>query len=285
MLEHRYGLSNQTLGRWTWERAKGLAIGLPLGLGAILLVYWTLETFGMLWWLPAGVAFALVSVILARLAPLVIIPLFYRLTPLESGALKDRLEVLCRNAGVAIRGIMAFNLSKNTRKANAAFTGMGASRRILLGDTLLENFTEEEIETVVAHELGHSVHRHVPRGIATGVLLSLGGLAGSAFLYRWSLETMGFSGLTDLAALPLLALWISLIASITAPLGNLQSRRHEREADRYAVHATGKKAAFIGALRKLQHSNLADPAPHPLVEVLFYSHPPMAKRIAMAEAL
>jgi STE24 endopeptidase len=285
VLEHRYSLSTQTLGRWTWEHAKALAVGLPLGLGAVLLVYWTLATFGMLWWLPAGAAFALVSIILARLSPLIILPLFYRLRPLESNPLRTRIEDLCANAGLAIRDIMTFNLSKNTRKANAAFTGIGRSRRVLLGDTLLEGFTDDEITTVVAHELGHNVHRHIVRGIVTGVGLSFGTLALAALLYGWSLERMGFSGLTDLAALPLLALWIALVGSVTSPLGHLQSRHHERQADRYAVRATGNKEAFVAALRKLQVTNLADPAPHPLVEALFYSHPPMAKRIAMVESL
>jgi len=285
VLEHRYGLSSQSLGRWAWERAKGAAVGLPLGLGAAVIVYASLERFSMLWWLPAGAAFALLSVVLARLAPVVLLPIFYRLTPLEQGPLRDRVEALCRTAGLTVRGVLRFDLSKNTHKANAAFTGIGRSRRVLLGDTLLEGFTEEEIETVVAHELGHAVHGHIARGMMTGIALSLVTLAVSSVLYRWSLEAMGFARLTDLAALPLLVLWIALLATVTSPLGHLQTRSHERQADRYAVRMTGKKDAFVAALRKLQTLNLADPEPHPVVEALFYSHPPMAKRIALVEAL
>jgi len=286
VLEHRYGLSGQSLGHWMLEQAKGLAISLPLGLGAVLLAYVTLERFGMFWWIPAGIVAAAVSVILAQLAPLVILPIFYRLRPLEeTHPLRVRIESLCREAGITIQGIVTFDLSTHTRKANAAFTGIGPSRRILLGDTLLAEFTEEEISTVVAHELGHAVGRHLVRGIATGVVLSFVVLALSTFAYGWSLRQMGFAGLTDLAALPLLALWIALLSTAVSPLGHLQSRSYERQADRYAVRATGNKQAYLEALRKLQVTNLADPAPHPLVEALLYSHPSMAKRIAMVEAL
>jgi STE24 endopeptidase len=221
--------------------------------------------------------------VLVRIAPVLIMPLFYRFTPLVDGTLKERILRLCESAGVRVEGIFSFNLSKNTRKANAAFTGIGRSRRIILGDTLVRNFSEEEIETVFAHELGHYRFGHIRAGIVTGTLSTFAGLYIASRLYEWSAAALHFPSMTDLAALPLLAIWLSLFGLLTSPLGNMISRHHERQADAYAVHTTGKRDAFVAALRKLSDMNLADPAPHPLVEFLFYSHPPIAKRIRALE--
>jgi len=231
-----------------------------------------------------GIAVTLLTVVLARLAPVLIMPLFYRFTPIGEGSLKERILRLCVDAGVRIDGIFSFNLSKNTRKANAAFTGIGRSRRIILGDTLVRDFSEEEIETVFAHELGHYRFGHIRKGIAAGTLLTFTGLFAASLLYAWSLTLFGYASPADLGALPMLAVWLSLFGLVTSPLGNLLSRRHEREADRYAVASTGKREAFVSALRKLGAMNLADPDPHPLVEFLFYSHPPITKRIRAVEA-
>ncbi|HXF99175.1 MAG TPA: M48 family metalloprotease, partial [Bacteroidota bacterium] len=163
-------------------------------------------------------------------------------------------------------------------------TGIGKAKRIIIGDTLLKNFTEDEIETVFAHELGHYKHKHILIGIAVGVISTYAGLFITAHLYAVSLSWFGFSSITELAALPLLGLWLSIFGLVTSPLGNMLSRKHERDADRYAVRTTGKKAAFVSALRKLAETNLADPQPHPIVEFLFYSHPAIARRIAMVES-
>jgi len=279
ILEQRYGLSNQTIRGWAWEQLKGLLVGLPLACGALLLLYTCLERFGILWWLPVGTVLALFSVLMARLAPVLLFPLFYTFTPLAEGPLRERISRLCQSAGVDFRGIYTFNLSKNTKKANAGFAGIGRSRRIILGDTLVHDFTDEEIETVFAHELGHSVHHHLVTGMAVGVASTFLGLFIASRLYDWSLGIAGFTGLTQLAALPLLAIWLSLFGLVVGPLMNILSRRNEREADRYAVAASGNPAAFVSALRKLAFMNLADPEPHPLVEFLFYSHPSITRRI------
>jgi STE24 endopeptidase len=186
---------------------------------------------------------------------------------------------LCRDAGVRVEGIFSFNLSKNTRKANAAFTGIGRSRRIILGDTLLDNFSEEEIETVFAHELGHYRFSHVRAGILAGTVSTFAGLFVASLMYETSAAAFGFSSPAAIGALPLLAIWLSLFGLFTAPIGNMLSRRHERQADAYAVRTTGKREAFASALRKLGAMNLADPAPHPFVVFMFYSHPPLAQRI------
>ena len=282
-VEHRFALSNQSARQWVWERIKGLLLGAPLASGVFCILYFCLLRFGNAWWLPVGIALTLMSVVLVRLAPVLIMPLFYRFTPILDGTLKERILHLSERAGVHVEGVFSFNLSKNTRKANAAFTGIGRSRRIILGDTLVRNFSEEEIETVFAHELGHYRFGHIRMGIITGTASTFAGLYLAARLYGWSAAALHFSSMTDIAALPLLAIWLSLFGLLTSPLGNMISRHHERQADAYAVRTTGNRDAFVAALRKLAAMNLADPAPHPLVEFMFYSHPPIAKRIRALE--
>jgi STE24 endopeptidase len=285
IVEHRFHLSNQSFWRWAWQRAKGLLVSLPIAAGIVILLFASLETCGTFWWLPLSIALTLLSVVFARLAPVLIMPLFYRFTPITEGSLRDRILRLCETAGLRIEGIFTFNLSKNTRKANAGFTGLGRAKRIILGDTLMRDFTEDEIETVFAHELGHYRYHHLGIGIAVGTLSTVVGLFVTAQLHAWSLRALGFTSLTDLAALPLLAIWLSLFGLVTAPLGNILSRRHERQADRFAVEETGKATAFTSALRKLAETNLADPEPHPLVEFLFYSHPAIGRRVRAVESM
>jgi len=283
LVEHRFALSNQSLLEWAWERLKGLALGGPIAAGVFCILYFCLGRFGSLWWLPVGIVLTLISVVLVRIAPVLIMPLFYRFTPIVDGTLRERIVRLCESAGVRVEGVFSFNLSKNTRKANAAFTGIGRSRRIILGDTLVSNFSEEEIETVFAHELGHYRFGHIRTGLLTGTVSTFAGLYLAARLYAWSAAALHFSSVTDIAALPLLAIWLTLFGLLTSPLGNMISRHHERQADAYAVRTTGNREAFASALRKLSEMNLADPAPHPLVEFMFYSHPPIAKRIRALE--
>lgn len=279
LVEHRYGLSTQSLGLWARERLKALLVGAPLAILLLIALYACLTYCGGLWWGALALLVILTNVLAARLAPVFVLRVFYTLTPIGEGTLRDRITLLCRSAGIPFQGLYSFDLSKNTRKANAAFAGIGKARRILLGDTLLREFTEEEIETIVAHELGHLRNHHIPIGIAVGALFTTAGLFASSRLYAWSLVELGFLGPTDIAALPLLAIWLSLFALVTTPLGNLLSRKHEWEADAFAVRATGNAKDFASALRKLSARNLADQDPHPLVEFLFYSHPSIGRRI------
>jgi STE24 endopeptidase len=224
-----------------------------------------------------------VSILLARIAPVLFMPLFYRFDPLPDGPLKERIAKLCAAAGLKFEGIFTFNLSKNTKKANAGFTGIGKSRRIILGDTLVQDFSEEEIETVFAHELGHYKHRHITIGIVNGILSTFVGLYLTSRLYAWSVAAFAFDSITSLEALPLLAIWLGLFGLVTSPISNMISRRHERQADAYAVAVTKNGPAFAAALRRLADTNLADPEPHPLVEFLFYRHPSISKRIQLLE--
>ncbi len=285
VLEHRYGLSNQSLGRWAWERLKGALVGAPLGLVVLVMLYYCVSTWPALWWLPLGAALTLLSVVLARLAPVLILPLFYTLTPFPEGALRERLLRLCERAGLSVRGVFSFNLSKNTKKANAGFTGIGRAKRVILGDTLVAEFTDDEIETVFAHELGHYHYHHIALGIVIGTVSTFAGLFLASLAYGWSLAALGFAGPADVAALPLLGIWLALYGLVTTPAGNMLSRRQEYQADRYAVTATGKAAAFASALDKLAVTNLADREPSPLIEFFLYSHPSISKRIRRVESL
>jgi STE24 endopeptidase len=284
LVEHRYQLSNQTFWRWGVEQLKVVAVGAPIGIVVLLVLYYCIKVFDTTWWLPVGIVMASLHVVAARLAPILIFPLFYESTPIQEGDLKERISRIAADAGMRVEGIFSFNLSKNTRKANAVFAGIGQAKRILLGDTLIRNFSDAEIETVFAHEVGHYRLHHIRASILTGVITTFLGLFVTAHLHSWSLDRLGIGTLTDLAGLPLLAVWLSLFSLVTSPITQSLSRRHEREADAYAVQVTNNAPAFVSALHKLSAMNLADPAPHPLVEMLFYSHPPMAKRVQLLES-
>ncbi len=285
VIEQHYRLSNQSLSAWTVEYLKAALIGFPLLLAGVLFLYGCLTVWKDAWWLPAGVGLTVFSVVLARLAPVLILPLFYSFTPLPEGTLKDRILSLSRAAGLRVAGVFQFNLSKNTKKANAGLTGIGGSRRIILADTLLKEFTDDEIATVFAHELGHFRHHHIAVGMVIGTVSTFVGLYATSLLFSASVVRLGFAGVTDIAALPLLAIWLSVYSIVASPFGNLLSRKHERQADAYAVAAAGNPTAFAGALRKLADMNLADPEPHPVVEFLFHSHPSPGRRIRQVEAM
>jgi STE24 endopeptidase len=278
-LEHKYDLSNQTFGKWIWENIKSLIVSLVIGVPIMLTFYFTLNQFGEMWWLPFAILMFFVSVVLSQIFPVLILPIFYKLTHLENDELKKRIESLALKAGIKIENLYKFNMSKNTKKANAAFTGLGKTKRIILGDTLIDNYSNEEIETVIAHELGHFKKKHIIKNIIIGTVTSFLTLFVIAYLYQNSLGWFGFSSITQVAALPLLALWSMLIGIIQSPLGNILSRKYEYEADEYAVKETGNPKAFINTLEKLTDQNLGDKEPHPFVEWFFYSHPSIKNRI------
>jgi STE24 endopeptidase len=285
ILERRYDLSNQSIFQWLWEQLKGLLVSLPIIVPLLIIFYFFLREYQMMWWLPVACVLFLVSVLLSRLAPVLIMPLFYKFIPLEDGSLKERIVALCNETKLSIKGIFTFNLSKTTKKANAGFTGIGKSKRIILGDTLMQNFSDDEIETVFAHELGHYVHGHIRKSIFVGTASVFLGLYLTSLLYAWSLRWFGFTSVDQLAALPILALWLGAYSLITSPISNVLSRKYEFEADRYAVAHTGKREAFISTMNKLAAMNLADKVPHPVVEFLFHSHPSIEKRIRAVENL
>ena len=200
------------------------------------------------------------------------------LNRIENKSLKTRIVKLSKDAGLNVQNVYKFNMSKNTKKANAAFTGLGKTKRIILGDTLLDNYSYDQIETVMAHELGHYKRKHIVKNIFIGTVFSFLTFFLIAKLYEISLPYFGFENITEIAALPLLTIWAMLIGLVQQPISNIISRKFEYEADEYAVKSTGKKEAFISTLDKLTEQNLGDREPHPFVEWFFYSHPSIKNR-------
>lgn len=283
VLPHRYDQSTQTLAHWIGDQIKGLAISAVLGVLLLETVYWLLRAAPNLWWLYAAVVMLLFTVVLSTLAPILIAPLFYKFTPLEDEELSQRLLALAKRAGTTVRGVYRFDMSTRTRSANAAVMGLGATRRIVLGDTLLDEFTPDEIETVLAHELAHLVHRDMVWLITINSLLTLVSFWAAHLILRWGVGAFGLRSVADPAGLPILGLTLGIIGLIAMPLGNAFSRWRERLADRYALEMTRKPAAFADAMTRLANQNLGEADPERWVVILLHSHPPIAERIAMAQ--
>ncbi len=285
VLPHRYDLSNQTLGGYISDQIKGLLISVPLGLVLLEIIYAVLRAAPNTWWLWAAAILLFFNVILANIAPVLIAPLFYKFEPLQDTRpeLAERLLDLARQANVKVRGVFKFDMSRRTSAANAALTGLGNTRRIILGDTLLEEFSNDEIETVLAHELGHHVHNDIQLGIVFGTVTTLVGLFLASVLLRVGVNVFGFTSPADPAALPLLGLVFGAYGLVTMPLENGFSRWRERRADQYSLQVTHKPDAFASAMTRLANKNLSEMEPAPWVVFLLYSHPPIGERVAMAE--
>jgi STE24 endopeptidase len=286
VLPHRFGQSNETLRDWIIDQLKGLAISLPIGLIILELLYLALRVTGSWWWLWAAGGLLVFQVLIANLAPVLIMPLFNKYVPLgeEHAELAERLMKLAEKSKTRVKGVFKFDLSRRTKAANAALTGIGNTRRIILGDTLINEFTPDEIETVLAHELGHQVNRDIPFLIGFGTLVTTLGLYLASLAMTWAVGAFGFTGVADAAAFPALTLIISLYGLLTMPLQNGFSRWRERLADAYALKVTGKHEAFASAFTRLANQNLGEIDPEPWVVFLFYSHPPLGERIAQARA-
>jgi STE24 endopeptidase len=285
VLPHHLDQSTQTLRGWITDQVKGLAVSGILGGLLLEIVYFVLRTYPDLWWLWAAGILLVFSVILANLAPVILLPIFFKLEPLGEGRsdLVARLVNLAERAGTKVRGVYKIDMSRRTKAANAALTGLGNTRRILLGDTLLDNFSDDEIETVLAHELAHHVHNDLPLGIIIESLTTLIGFWLASLVLEWGVDFFRFEGVWDIAAFPLFALVMGLYGLVTMPLGNAWSRWRERLADRYALQQTGKSQAFASAMTRLANQNLAEVDPEPWVVFLLHSHPPLRERIALAE--
>jgi STE24 endopeptidase len=284
VLPHRYEQSNQTLKAWLWDQFKGFLIAGVLGLIVLEIIYALLGAFPQTWWLWTGLVMLLFTVLLSNLAPVLIFPLFYKYKPLDDEDLVHRLTQLAAKAGTRVKGVYVFDMSSKTVAANAALMGLGSTRRIVLGDTLVEKFTASEIETVLAHELGHHVHKDLPLGIIVQSLLTLAGFWLADIVIRWGITTFNYNGLTDPATLPLLMVAMSVFGLVTMPLSNAWSRWREVKADAYALEMTRKPHAFINAMTRLANQNLADAEPPAWVEFLLHSHPSINKRVAKARA-
>ena len=280
-LPRRYGLLHQSLRGWLADRAKAALLAGALGLAAVEVVYALLHATP-LWWLWAAVVFLVANVALAFVFPVWIVPLFYRLTPLADEELRERLLTLARRAGVPVVGVWIVDQSRKSRTANAAVVGLGRTRRIVLFDTLATGFTPEEIESVLAHELGHHVHGDARRGLAVQGALTLASFWLADRLLRAGAPAFGLAGASDPAGMPWLALVLLALSLVALPLGNAFSRWVERQADDFALATTGNPGAFIAAMERLAELNLAERRPSRLKELVLYSHPALDRRIARA---
>jgi|SRR5579884_80639 len=291
-VEHRFGLSNQSLRDWLIESLKGLGLSVVitslLGEGA----YWVIKRYPRRWWAILSGLTVPVSVLFGALAPVLIMPLFNKYEPLRNRDLAERLERLAAEQGVQVSDVMQMDMSKQTRKANAMFTGIGRTKRIVLGDTMLDEFAPDEVEVVIAHELGHQVHRDIWKLVALSAPLSAISLltafrvlpeAIHRFGKQWGLNES--EGAADVAALPLLTLIAGLpITLLTPALNALIRSQVEHPADVYAIELTHSPSAFIAAMIKLGRMNLSNPKPSAIVKWMLYDHPTIAERIAYARS-
>jgi STE24 endopeptidase len=282
VLEHRYGLSNESWRQWAVDQAKGAALAVVFGAAGASVIYWTIRVSPAWWWVLAAAIFVIVTVLIIQLAPVLLMPLFYTFKPLDRPALVERLLLLAKRADTHIRGVYEWALSAHTKKANAALAGMGRTRRILLSDTLLADYSDDEIEVVLAHELSHHVHHDLWRGVAVQSVLLVAGFYVAAAALNALAGPLEFRGIDDPAGLPLLLLAGGVCSLAAMPIAHAISRAHERRADHYALETTQQPAAFISAMKRLSQQNLAEDNPSRLVQWLFYSHPPTRERIEAA---
>lgn len=284
-LEHQFHLSNQKLRSWIKDEAKGFLVGFVLAAIVVDLLYFIIRQFPLHWWLLAWGVFLGLVVLMAQLAPVILFPIFYKFEPLQNDELKSRLTALGVRAGTRVRGVYKWNLSEKSKKANAALTGLGSTRRIILADTLLENYSVDEIEAVLAHELGHHVHRHIPKSIAVQAAMTFVGFWGANWILHYSVDHLHlFETLSDFANFPLLVLGATLLSFLLMPAMNAYSRYNERQADEYAFRSISNVSPFISSMNKLADQNLAERRPSKFVEWFFHSHPAISRRVDAANA-
>jgi STE24 endopeptidase len=282
VLERQYGLSRLRARGWVRDHAKALGVGLVLGMAAASAIYAALRAWPAWWWAASAAIFTGATVVLAQLAPVVLLPMFYRFTPVQNESLRQRLVALASRAGARVLGVFEWRLGEKTSRANAALVGLNRTRRILLSDTLLEHYSDDEIEVILAHELAHHVHGDIWKGVAVEAGLTLVSFLAAHAALTWFGPPAGLGSPADVAGLPILVLAGGGISVAAVPLLNALSRTHERRADRYALEATGNREAFMSAMRRLAAQNLAEERPSRLVQVLFYTHPPIAERLEAA---
>jgi STE24 endopeptidase len=283
-LERRFKLSTQRFRSWAWDETKGFLVGLVLGAVVVEVLYYTLRQWPQHWWMLAWALFMGLFIVLAQLAPVVLFPIFYKFEPLDNEDLRRRLVMLSERAGTRVRGVYRWKLSEKSKKANAALTGLGATRRIILADTLLDHYSSDEIEAVLAHELGHHVHRHIMKSIFVQAAITFFGFWAANWTLHYAVDQHMFEELSDFANLPLLALVSVVLSFLLMPALNAYSRFNERQADRYAFESIASVEPFISSMNKLAEQNLAERTPSQFVEWFFHSHPAISRRLAAAEA-
>ncbi|MGH9392776.1 MAG: M48 family metalloprotease, partial [Terriglobales bacterium] len=294
-IEVRFGMNRQSLGSWTWDWFKSTCVGLLLGAGAAEVIYALLHAAPAHWWLWGWAAFALFTVVLAQLAPVLLLPLFFKLRQMSrddprEAALIERLEGTYGRLRAqdpklpSLHGIYEWKLGEKSAKANAALTGWGRTRRVIISDTLLQSSTPEEIEAVFVHELGHHVHRDIWRGLGFQLGLSFLGFWVAQWALRGLAGRLGLSGIADVAGLPLIGLVFAGLGLALLPVSNGFVRTMERRADDYSFETLGTAAPLMAGLKRLAQTNLAEVAPPRWKEWLLYSHPSIATRLRRGEA-
>ena len=282
VLPHRYGLSIQQFTGWLGDRVKTGILGLALGVGMVAVIYWFIASLPLIWWLLAWGVVVSLSLILTNLAPIIIVPLFFRMEPLSDADLKPRLEQLAQRAHARVGGIYTIELSSRGTAANAALMGLGNTKRVVLSDTLLRQYSPAEIEVITAHELGHNRHYDTLKLFGIHSASWLVGFYVVDLALRASVLPLGFGGISDIAALPLLMLLLASFGLLTAPLMNAYSRHLEAAADEYALRLTDDPESFIEAMTKLTDQNLAEAEPSRWVELLTYDQPSYSRRVELA---
>jgi STE24 endopeptidase len=284
VIEKKFGLSKVSIGSWLYDWMKGALIQSALLLVVLSGIYWLLRSQPDLWWLWASISATVLVIIMMALVPVLLLPLFYKFEPIPEGELKDRLFALADQIGTHVQGIYVWHLGDKTSKANAAVTGWGRTRRIIISDTLIESNTIEEIEVVMAHELGHHVRWDVWKMLAiTTILIFVSFFVIDLTLVAWT-DSLGLRGIADIAGLPLVIIVGAVVSLIALPVSNWLSRRAETAADLYALNLTGMRDEFISAMDKLGDKNLAQKEPNAFVEFVFHSHPSIQRRIDNARS-
>ena len=285
VLPHRFGLSTQGIRGWLTDLVKSFGVSILLGVPLLVGLYALIRVFPETWWLWAVIGYTLIGTVLTMFAPVLLLPIFYKLEPLGEAyhELVERLLMLADRAGATAQGVYTIDMSRRTRAANAALVGMGKTRRILLGDTLIESFTTDEIESVLAHELGHHVHRDIPLSILIQSGLNMIVFFVGANALAWIAASLSIPYVYNPALLPALVLVFSIVGFLTMPIGNAFSRWRETMADDFALCMTQNPSAFVNAMTRLANQNLAEASPERWVVFLLHSHPPLEDRIARAK--
>ena len=285
VIEHRYGLSAQSFKAWIKDCIKKAAVSFAISLILIEVVYYFLLKFPGTWWLWAAIFWFIVSIVLTRIAPKVLLPLFFKYELLPSGILRDKVTEFLNRFKIAARGVYVLDFSNKTVKANAMVAGLGATKRIFFSDTMVREFSDEEILAVLAHEVGHYLKGDTFKLALWNLCSGLFSCFVASLCLGKIFPIFELGAISDIAGLPLFIAVLMATAMLLLPAQNCFSRHLEKKADIFALEATGDKQSFISMMRRLASRNFSELSPSKIVEIFLYDHPPIAKRIHLAETL